>query len=375
MGSLEYAAALSILRSVTLIVVGGILYLYIHNILSEREFRQFAKANGCQAVYESEARLPWGLDRLWRILRAEKSGKDILDDLVHGRLIRIGKHTVQNTTMFGRKVILTCEPANVQAMLATKFKDFQTGERRHNQLKPLHGKNIFTSDGPYWEHCRALLRPQFARDQINDLESTETAVQALFKALNPVAEDGWTPQLDIMQFLFRFTLDTATEFLFGESVNSQLAALSGVASHQDGSVDNANSRATAMAIDATGEDMSFAEAFTVAQEGLVVRIILGPLYWLANGKRFRKAVRVVTKFTDHFVQLALHPTWREEQKVKQLRDGNKEKYVFLDALINRTRKPDELRDQLLGRWLTLDVTPAFPMLGLPESHVPRVTVL
>lgn len=74
------------------------------------------------------------------------------------------------------------------------------------------------------EHSRALLRPQFARDQVSDLELEEHHVQDMMKHL-PVDSSGWTPEVDLSPLFFRLTLDSATEFLFGESVQSQIAAL------------------------------------------------------------------------------------------------------------------------------------------------------
>jgi hypothetical protein len=41
----------------------------------------------------------------------------------------------------------------------------------------------------------------------------------------PVDSSGWTTEIDLSPLFFRLTLDSATEFLFGESVHSQIAAL------------------------------------------------------------------------------------------------------------------------------------------------------
>jgi cytochrome P450 len=60
----------------------------------------------------------------------------------------------------------TIEPENIKAILATKFNDFGLGSR-NEQFYPLLGDGIFTLDGAGWTHSRALLRPQFARDQVS----------------------------------------------------------------------------------------------------------------------------------------------------------------------------------------------------------------
>ncbi|KAK0339750.1 hypothetical protein LTR02_018279, partial [Friedmanniomyces endolithicus] len=84
------------------------------------------------------------------------------------------------------------------------------------------GDGIFVQDGAAWEHSRALLRPNFVREQISDLDMEERHVQSLIKVL-PVQSDGWTAETNIQTLFFRLTIDAATEFLFGDSVDSQIA--------------------------------------------------------------------------------------------------------------------------------------------------------
>ena len=57
--------------------------------------------------------------------------------------------TVKLTAFDGNTLLSTVEPANLQAMLATQFKDFAVGSRRYNSFSPLLGHSIFTSDGSY----------------------------------------------------------------------------------------------------------------------------------------------------------------------------------------------------------------------------------
>src|SRR4051794_35615539 len=69
------------------------------------------------------------------------------------------------------------------------------------------------------------MRPQFNRSQIADLDLFEKHLQNLFQILDrqiasSAQKDGWTESDDIQHLIELFTIDTATEFLFGESVNS-----------------------------------------------------------------------------------------------------------------------------------------------------------
>lgn len=62
-----------------------------------------------------------------------------------------------------------------------------------------------------------MIRPSFSRDQVSDLDLEEEHMQNMMKAL-PANSDGWTDEVDIQVLFFRLTLDSATQFLFGESV-------------------------------------------------------------------------------------------------------------------------------------------------------------
>jgi cytochrome P450 len=73
--------------------------------------------------------------------------------------------TTFEQTVLGVSSIVTVDPENVKALLATQFNDFALG-LRHDTFYPLLGDGIFTLDGPGWSHSRAMLRPQFARDQV-----------------------------------------------------------------------------------------------------------------------------------------------------------------------------------------------------------------
>lgn len=136
---------------------------------------------------------------------------------LHGREVS----TFKNYVMF-QNVYFTSDPRNIQAMLATQFNDYILGPGRIGNMGGMVGSGIFTQDGKPWEHSRALLRPNFVRDQVSDLELEERHVQDFFKVI-PIQPDGWTAETNIQQLFFRLTIDSATEFLFGESVDSQLS--------------------------------------------------------------------------------------------------------------------------------------------------------
>jgi len=70
-------------------------------------------------------------------------------------------------------------------------------------------------DGETWSESRALLRPQFLKQRLSDLQIFENHVNEMITLL---PTDGST--IDIMDWFYRFTLDAASDYLFGESVDS-----------------------------------------------------------------------------------------------------------------------------------------------------------
>ena len=312
-----------------LAIVPGAVLIFL-NIQRERRFQKFAAKNGCKSPSMEASTLPWGIDRIYEMFKCVREGGDLLDDIVVKRFEENRKMTRESVGLFGKMTLNTIEPKNVQAVLALNFKDFEIGEIRNASFRPFLGKNIFTSDGPFWEHSRALLRPQFARENINDLDSAEYNMQALFKAI-PTDADGWTEVVDLQEHFYRLTLDAATGFFFNDNVNSQLAAagIGSFSSHD----------ATVLTVERSKNDMDFAEAFDVAQDWVIFRFRLQELYWLATGPSLRRACRTVQRFVDVAVLKTL-----SSKKSHQARSG----YSLLDSLSQETQDATELRDQCLG---------------------------
>ncbi len=140
-----------------------------------------------------------------------------------------GGHTVE-ANPGGLRCIFTADPENVKAILATQFQDYGKGEPFHEDWKDFLGDSIFTTDLQLWHDSRHLIRPQFIKDRVSDLEVFERHVQILMKAVanggvdgaEGVATDGIGKgrEVDVSDLFFRYTLDAATDFLLGTSVRS-----------------------------------------------------------------------------------------------------------------------------------------------------------
>lgn len=173
-----------------------------------------------------------------------------------------------------------------------------------------------------------MLRPQFAREQVSDLDLEEEHIKNLMHVL-PVNKDGWTDVTDIQPLFFRLTIDSATEFLFGESVGSQLSHLPDYSSSRPSTAVN---------------EKSFATSFDAGQATVAMAARMGGMSFLAFDKEFRRHRDICWQFVDHYVNKALS---QEKISEKQTANG-KQKYVFLDALAESTRDPVELRSHMIS---------------------------
>ncbi|KAL4862881.1 hypothetical protein BDV12DRAFT_202646 [Aspergillus spectabilis] len=263
-----------------------------------------------------------GIRTLREALKADREGT--IPVLLQRRIEQVSTHEKRPVTTFlvrqmGRDSIFTCDPINVQAMLATKFKDFELGSTRRHTLYPMFGVGIFTSDGDAWSHSRALLRPQFTREQVSDLDLEERHVQQAMRAMPVDPVTRWTPEIDIQAIILRLTIDSATEFLVGESSNSQAEALC-----NGGKLPSDH----------------FSNLFDRGQWYVAQRSRFERLHWLVDNKESRSIIRDVHAYVDKFVNAALKTA--EEGKLPSAN------YIFLEALVATTKDPIELRSQLLN---------------------------
>ncbi|KAJ5110578.1 hypothetical protein N7532_001113 [Penicillium argentinense] len=305
-----------LLSPATLALALGALYLaftILSSITSKIHHYRQSKALGCEEPVKGSTAF-FGIPGFLRLSKAvrEKRWIDYLADQfdLHG--------TTFLQRFLSRRIIVTIEPENIKALLATQFKDFCLGTR-HEQFDPLLGDGIFTLDGAGWSHARGLLRPQFARDQVADLTMLDDHITHLI-ALIPKDRSAF----DIQRLFFLLTLDSATHFLFGESVGCMSPGTTGVL--EKSAVRNAQ---------------GFAEAFTTAQDYLAARSRAQSLYWLVNPKEFREANARVHEVVDHYVNVALARKRNPESKS----DG---RYIFLEALAAETDNPKMLRDNMLN---------------------------
>ncbi|RAQ55487.1 cytochrome P450 [Aspergillus flavus] len=298
----------------------------LFSLYSAWRHAQRARSLNCQEAPLYPSRDPFGFATLLETLQADRD--KLLPKLSQKRVDLISSQQNRYVSTFrvrqaGRENFFTVDPKNIQAMLATQFNDFFLGDMRRNAGAPVMTSGIFVSDGADWSHSRSLIRPQFTRTQINNLELEERHVQNALRAM-PTQSNGWTSEVDIQIILFRLTLDSATEFLFGKSCNSQL---------------------TALEKDAGEMSDSFLNSFDRCAWYLAARLRFERLYWIVNNKEFRECTRVVHELVDGYVHAALQKAQQTEKPADPERGSH---YVFVDALTATTQDPKELRDECLN---------------------------
>ena len=300
------------LNHLPVLLVSCVLYkIQQHLILSARR-KPMIKENGCKPIRRfPEVENPFFEGR-FLVNTTKAYRKHRLMDLIQDRYNRLG-YTIRTKVMF-TYVYHTAEPENIKTILATNFNEWNLPDIRKRTLIPLLGRGIFTTDGAAWQHSRGLLRPNFASVQVRNLDMFESHIQHLLKA---IPRDGST--IDLQDLFFRYTIDSATEFLFGESVNY----LAPGASVEFGA--------------------SFAEAFARAQARVAeASRTLGLSDLLGGRAQFRKDTKFIHDFVDRYIERRL-----KFQDSKYSEDEG-DRYVFLNELVKETQDPLQIRAELLN---------------------------
>ncbi|EAW15604.1 cytochrome P450 [Aspergillus fischeri NRRL 181] len=273
--------------------------------------RQFARKHGCQPVARSFSKDPFlGLDTIPKTIGALRQHK-ILE-----RSCNLFRNYGNTFTVkeLQKSAILTIEPENIKTVLSLKFNDYGLSHRLQ-PFKPLLGEGIFDTDGAHWASSRALIRPSFTRDQVADLTALEELIQDLF-ALLPRDEKT---VVDLQELFFRYTIDSATEFLFGQSVGT---------------------------LKKTHSELGVAQAFHYAQKAIITRGMLGPLAVFYRDQKADECNRVCREFVQRFVDDAFHAV--EGKREKKQDETGRQKRIFSHELAARTSDKRRVLDELMN---------------------------
>ncbi|KAH7411530.1 cytochrome P450 alkane hydroxylase [Cadophora sp. MPI-SDFR-AT-0126] len=271
-------------RMLVLVFLSVPIVYHIHKRRKERQ--ALGVQHGCLPPPLLENPRLFGLDRLEQIFRA--NAESWLMELFLFYFRQTGyilEQVCLRSPAFG-----TADPANLEAILSSHFKDFAMGPRREITF-PMFGDGIFNQKGDPWKQSRELLRPQFCVTEYSDINVFKDATNDLLNRLRRAGA--------------KFLIGTSTESLNVPEL--------------------------------IGEE-SFAKAFDVAQEQIAKRFRIPGLYWLIDRKKFRDACKEVHYYADKIIGRSLAEVCPEFQ-------GN---YGFLQTMIEKTPDRTVLRSQIIN---------------------------
>lgn len=117
-----------------------VVYSVVSSISTKRRHAALARALHCEPAPIEHRSDPFALVNLVKLMWAHRNDRtlDYLRGVFDDTSLR-ARRTVStyDSTILGDKVFFTSDPKNIQAMLATQFKDFELGRIRTGAFAPL----------------------------------------------------------------------------------------------------------------------------------------------------------------------------------------------------------------------------------------------
>lgn len=164
-----------------------------------------------------------------------------------------------------------------------------------------------------------MTRPFFSRERIGDFEIFHRHADQVVIKMKERFSRGIA--VDVQDVLSRFTLDTATEFLFGRDVKSLSAELPYPSTYKD------HTRPT-------HPSDEFALAFDHAQAYTFPRMLYGKLWPLFEF--WKDTVTAERNTTDKFISPLIEAALQRKRNASGVYELNKEEGCLLDHLVHQT---------------------------------------
>lgn len=302
-GVVEYLSARNVVAALAVVLVLSYVYKSVQQELKIRRLGGHAPRR--------KNRLPFGLDMIYSGVQSSRRHENL--QFWDNNFMHFGNpqnpYTFEST-IGTQRVVLTVDPENIKAILATQFNDYGKGPGFNRDWHDFLGDSIFSTDHELWHQSRQLIRPQFIKDRVSDLHTFEKHVEILIPLLK-----GNGQVVDVKNLFFRYTLDAATDFLLGRSVESLERG-----------------------------ETSFAVAFAEIQRIQNQFARAGPLNVLMSRKEFYAHLKTLNNFVEPYIDDTLALSQDELEK----RSKGEQGYTFLHALAAYTRDRKVLRDQLVA---------------------------
>ncbi|KZS95287.1 cytochrome P450 monooxygenase CYP63 [Sistotremastrum niveocremeum HHB9708] len=302
----------------------------IRSTYSDFRHTQEAKRLGAVEPPKVVGKWPGNIDIMLAMFKSAKTKyfHDYIDTLFEEH----SSHTVNTRLLWGNQ-IWTRDEGVVKYVLATGFEKFGKGQRIKMNMETFLGSGIFNRDGDTWRSHRAMARPFFAKERISDFEYFEEHAAHTLSVLRGVGDSA----VDVQDLFARFTLDTASSFLFGSNIDTLSLPLPKAGEAVMGPKGSA----------IEGEFGEFASAFESAQQVIIERSRFGVAWPVVElfGDRTLQYVQAIRNFLDPMVKRALD----EKQKAKAAGiEKHAEDTNFLDYLATNTDDPEMIRFELLN---------------------------
>ncbi|KAF8342228.1 cytochrome P450 monooxygenase pc-3 [Cantharellus anzutake] len=322
-----------------LLVVFGPLSMYLRRkwYFSVNTYRAYRLS--VKEIPLVEGKWPGSIDLLYKLMKAFET--EYVGDAFE-ELVMNGWDTIRVRVLWEEN-ILTFEPQYVKQILATNFPNYEKGNEEFGEATgSVLGSGVFNADGDLWKFHRTLARPFFSRERIIDhsfsifeRHSTTTFVKMKERF------DAGAP-IDFQDVMARFTLDSATEFLFGRSVEST----SDVFLEPGGIVPVSIPTSTPEKVGVLHGPSAykFVKAFVQSQIIISLRIRMGKIWKLTEfwGDKSLPHMRDIHEFLDPILEDAL------ERVGNKGGEGIDEDTNFLMHMITQTKDRKIIRDSIMN---------------------------
>ncbi|RDA84666.1 hypothetical protein CP532_3523 [Ophiocordyceps camponoti-leonardi (nom. inval.)] len=212
---------------------------------------------------------------------------------------------------FQRRVIYTIDPENIKAMLLTEHLSWSYSTAQSRGLEMCVGRGIFSANGADWKQCRQAILPSFKSARVNKVERLERHVSGLISHIPP---DGTT--VDLSALFYRLTLDSMTEFFFGEGT----CALA--------SIDERHP---------LGESVGLVLFYVLG--GITAPLLVRHLLLLLE----QSNMRPIHAFVDQYV----HDALARRQELLGQRSKSSSRYSLVEELARESNDAERIRSQLI----------------------------
>ena len=208
----EFVKKINAFYSIAFFILACILILIVNVWVKVVRLHRFSVSNSCATTMQiKQLDKPFGFGLILELIRAYRRHRY----MEWWQMLAADLGYTFHYWILCQRTYVTADPENIKVIFSSSFDIFEHGPTRRAAGKPIVGNGIFVADGEAWSAARALLRPSFAKSQINDLNMLEHHFQNFLHVL-PVDKE----LVDLQEMFKWLSQDVITDMLFGSSTES-----------------------------------------------------------------------------------------------------------------------------------------------------------